>query len=34
MAWIKIAVEHTERSGDILEVETTRYANRLHLGGK
>lgn len=34
MAWIRRVVEHTERSGAILEVETTRYANRLHLGGE
>lgn len=34
MAWIRIVVMHTERSGAILEVETIRYANRLHLGGE
>lgn len=27
-------MEYRERSRDILKVETTRYANRLHLGGE
>lgn len=34
MGWIRIVVKHTERSGAVLEVETTRYANRLHLVGE
>lgn len=34
MTWIRTVVECRERSRDILEVETTKYANRLHLGGE